>query len=204
MGADMGWSLGLIGLAALAAGPGGRRRWLRRGRRAPFPLYVIERWSGRRFLVEEKHAAGRLAEVTVGFTGDDHAAADIRVTTTGRGMPRSDERVARRLDPWLAAAVAEARGCDPLDIVGDPERAVELASTWQTATVRVDDEPQPLRVRREDDAWVAYARCDDHVLLVYAERAGSVPPESLRLATVRDVAAVEAGGEARRRRGPRG
>jgi hypothetical protein len=198
----MGRLLGLVGFTPLVSGPRGGRRLLRRGRRSPFPLYVIAGWSGRRFLVEEKYAAGRLAEATIGFSDEEGSGAGpgIRITATGRGQPRSEERVARRLDPWLAATVAEGRGHHPIDIIGDPERAVELASNWQTATVPVDHEPTTFRVRCEDDAWVAYTTAGDHVLLIYAERAGSVPPESLRLATVRDLDAVARDAEPRRRR----
>jgi len=213
----------LAWLAATALGPGRRRRSrpgalrdasqrspsrrLRpgRSRRAPFPLYGVEAWSGPTFVVEQDHVEGRLAELTVGFaeTGaNDHAC--VRVTSTRRPPSRTDERLARHLDPWLAAVVGEARGHDRLDLVADPEAVVELGSQWQTTTVSVDDEGVTFRVRGEDDAWVAYARAPDHAVIVCVEPAAPLSPETLRLATVRRVAAlVGSSGPRSRGGGPR-
>lgn len=193
-GAAWGW---LVLTPATASG----RRWLRKARRAPFPLYQIENWPGQRFVVEQSHTGGRLAELTAGFADADPAGAtDIRVTTTRRPPSRSDDRMPRHLDPWLAAVVGEARGLPRMSLVADPESAVELTSAWQTMRVPVDDEPVAFRVRSEDAAWVAYTHRADHTVIVCAEHAASLPPESLRLATVRDLAAFERGSAARRRR----
>lgn len=190
----------LAALRGPAGGDDGRRRWPQRPRRSPFPLYLIEAWPGPRFVVERDHVNGRLADLTVGFA--DASATDratVRVTTTRRPPSRTDERMARHLDPWLAAVVGEARGHDRLDLVADPEAAVELTSRWQTTTVPVDGEPSTFRVRAEDEAWVAYTRAADHAVIVCAESTRSLAPQGLRLATVRDVATVESGG--RRGRG---
>lgn len=176
-------------------------RWLWRARRAPFPLYEVEDWPGQRFVVEQDHIDGRLAELTAGFTDADPAGAtDIRVTTTRRPPSRTEDRMPRHLDPWLAAVVGEARGLSRLDLVADPESVVELASTWQTMTVPVDGAPVGFRVRCEDAAWVAYSHRSDHAVIVRVEHAPSRPPEWLRLATVRDVAAFERSTTDRRRR----
>lgn len=173
-------------------------RWLRRARRAPFPLYEIEGWPGRRFVVDQHHTDGLLRQLTAGFAADSADAPDVRVTTTRR-PPSREDRMARHLDPWLAAVVGEARGHRRIDLVADPEAIVDLASTWQLMPVPVDGEPVTFRVRCEDEAWVAYAHRSDHAVMVCAERAASLPPGSLRLATVRDLAAFEHGAETRRR-----
>lgn len=176
-------------------------RWLWRARRVPFPLYGVEDWPGRRFVVEQDHIDGRLAELTVGFADADPAGAtDIRVTTTRRPPSRTEDRMPRHLDPWLAAVVGEARGLPRLDLVADPESAVELASSWQTTTVPVDGEPVAFRVRCEDAAWVAYSHRPDHAVIVCAEHAPSRPPARLRLATVRHLDAFEHSTTDRRRR----
>lgn len=174
-------------------------RWLRPARRAPFPLYEIEGWPGRRFVVNQNHADGRLRELTAGFAAAEPAdVTDVRVTTTRR-PPSREDRMTRHLDPWLAAVVGEARGHRRIDLVADPEAMVDLASTWQPLPVPVDGKPVTFRARCEDEAWVAYAHRSDHAVMVCAERAASLPPESLRLATVRDLAAFEQGAETRRR-----
>lgn len=172
--------------------------WLWRARRAPFPLYAIEGWPGRRFVVDQHHTDGGLRKLTAGFAADSADAADVRVTTTRR-LPSREERMTRHLDPWLAAVVGEARGHRRIDLVADPEAMVDLASTWQPMPVPVDGEPVTFRVRCEDEAWVAYAYRSDHAVTVCAERAASLPPASLRLATVRDLAAFEQDAETRRR-----
>lgn len=174
-------------------------RWLRRARRAPFPLYEIEGWSGRRFVVDQHHTDGRLRELTAGFAADSADVTDVRVTTTRR-PPSREERMTRHLDPWLAAVVGEARGHRRIDLVADPEAVVELASTWRPMPVPVDGEAVTFRLRCEDEAWVAYAHRSDHAVMVCAERAAALPPGSLRLATVRDLAAFEQR-EGTRRRG---
>lgn len=180
---------------------GGRRRWPRRARRAPFPLYEIEGWAGRRFVVEQDHASGKLAELTVGFADTaSPGRTDVRVTTTRRPPSKTDERMARHLDPWLAAVVGEARGRPRLELIPDPEAVVELTSTWQSMTVPVDGRPVTFRVRCEDEAWVAYARQADHAVIVCVERAAALPPDALRLSTVRGVTAFEGGAATRRRR----
>lgn len=173
-------------------------RWLRRARRAPFPLYEIEGWPGRRFVVDHHHTDGLLRELTAGFTADSADVTDVRVTTTRR-PPSREDRMTRHLDPWLAAVVGEARGHQRVDLVADPEATVALASTWRPLRVPVDGEPVTFRVRCEDEAWVAYAHRSDHAVMVCAERAASLPPGSLRLATVRDLAAFDLGAESRRR-----
>lgn len=186
-----------------ARGPvrGRPRRWLRRARRAPFPLYALEGWPGVHFVVEQEHTSGRLAELTAGFADADPAGdTDVRVTATRRPPSWSEERMTRHLDPWLAAVVGEARGLRRIDLVADPEAMVELGSTWQTLPVPVDGAPVTFRVRREDAAWVAYTLRSDHAVIVCTERAASLPPESLRLTTVRDLAAFERDAGTRRGR----
>lgn len=173
-------------------------RWLRRARRAPFPLYEIEGWPGRRFVVDQHHTDGLLRQLTAGFAAESANVPDVRVTTTRR-PPSREDRMARHLDPWLAAVVGEARGHRRIDLVADPEAVVDLASTWQLMPVPVDDQPVTFRVRCEDEAWVAYAHRSDHAVMVCAERAASLSPGSLRLTTVRDLAVFERGADTRRR-----